>query len=85
MSPFIASLPFQGKVTCDQEFFFFSVRRYRGIIGRGNDLRLRERQWDGQSVGQSWRRGRGKAGGGMISSPFSQEPILFCVENQGLG
>ena len=21
----------------------------------------------------------------MISSPFSQEPILFCVENQGLG
>ena len=82
MSPFIASLPFQGKVTCDQEFFFFffSVRRYRGIIGRGNDLRLRGRQWDGQSVGRSWRRG-----GGMISSPFSQEPILFCVENQGLG
>ena len=26
-----------------------------------------------------------EAGGGMISSPFSQEPILFCVENQGLG
>lgn len=53
-------------------------------MGRGNDLRLRGRQWDGQSVGRSLRRGRGKAGG-MISSPFSQEPILFCVENQGLG
>ena len=30
--------------------------------------------------------GAGQGGeGGMISSPFSQEPILFCVENQGLG
>ena len=29
--------------------------------------------------------GAGQGGGGMISSPFSQDPILLCVGNQGLG
>ena len=81
MSPFIASPPFQRKVTCDQKFFFFSRDRHRGIIGRGNDLRLRGRQWDGQSVGRSWRRGAGQ-GGGMISSPFSQDRLVSsCTLN----
>ena len=82
MSPFIASLPFQGKVTCDQEFFFFSVRRYRGIIGRGNDLRLRGRQWDGQSVGRSWRRWRGKAGGDDFFSIFPGTDFVLCWKSR---
>ena len=78
MSPFIASLPFQGKVTCDQEFFF-SVRRYRGIIGRGNDLRLRGRQRDRQPVGRSWSQGRGTAGGGDdFFSIFPGTDFVLC-------
>lgn len=64
MSPFIASLPFQGKVTCDQEFFFFSVRRYRGIIGREKGFKAK-----GKAVGRTVSRtefeaGAGQGGGG---------------------
>lgn len=76
MSPFIASLPFSGEGNLRSGVFFF-FRERQGITGREHDFRLRGRQWDGQSVGRSWRRG-----GDDFFSIFPGPDFVLCCKSR---